>query len=181
MEQAEIVDPTKIKTCHWIYEYDSKFQGKYCNTGKWMLHYHNNELDKMWKIVVTKFRNGDLPGVIQMKCSTGLPNPRAYGKSMGMIMLYCNRSSDEERIKIIGKNIQKIMKYKRPMYYKTDEQTDRGTRATGQKKNSIYKMEEPGRIPCIAILKSGKKKGQKCGCKAKFPTNNPQYCGKHKT
>ena len=33
---------------------------------------------------------------------------------------------------------------------------------------------------CKALYKSGKKKGQQCGCKAKYPENKPMYCGKHK-
>ena len=33
---------------------------------------------------------------------------------------------------------------------------------------------------CIAKLGSGKRKGQRCGCKQKYPVENPEYCGRHK-
>ena len=34
---------------------------------------------------------------------------------------------------------------------------------------------------CQAILKNGKRRGQKCRCKAKFPQENPLFCGRHKS
>ena len=34
-------------------------------------------------------------------------------------------------------------------------------------------------IYCKALLKSGKRKGQECGCKVKYPEDNPLYCGRH--
>ncbi len=175
------LDPTKIKNTYWVYEDHPTISVVPSNIGKWMLHYYTNELNKMWRKATVLFRNKKFPGIIQMKCSTGLSNPRAYGSGkMGMIMLYCNKSNEEERITKIGKLIQTLMDYKKPMYYKTDEQTDKGTRATGQKKNSIYKIEEFGIKHCIAKLKSGKRKNKDCGCKARYPKNNPQYCGRHR-
>ena len=33
---------------------------------------------------------------------------------------------------------------------------------------------------CIAKLKSGERSGEQCGCKAKYPENDPKYCGRHK-
>ena len=33
---------------------------------------------------------------------------------------------------------------------------------------------------CQAILKNGKRRDQKCRCKAKFPQENPSFCGRHK-
>ncbi len=35
-------------------------------------------------------------------------------------------------------------------------------------------------IKCITLLKSGKRKGEECGCKAKYPVIQPLYCGRHK-
>ena len=46
----------------------------------------------------------------------------------------------------IGNNLVEQMKYTSNfgnMFYKTDEQTDQGTRATGNKSNSKYRIAVP--------------------------------------
>ncbi len=130
-----VLDPTKIKNAYWVHVYDSAYSNTPSNSGKWMLHFFNNQLYSKWTQALNLFQDENLPGVSGMKCSTGLINPRAYGSGkMGIIIFYCDRSSEEKRINEIGKQIQQLMDYDKPMYYKTDEQTEKGTRKTGQLK-----------------------------------------------
>ena len=105
-----------------------------------MLFYDKDKLDEKWETAKSLFHNGDLDGVEAMKVSTNFNNPRASSKSAGVIILYCNNSSDEEKIMAVGKVIRETLDYNIPMYYKTDEQTKVGTKATGQTKNHLYKL-----------------------------------------
>ena len=79
-----------------------------------------------------------------MKCSTAYENPRASG-SDGVIICYCGPPGDEDAVLDYGENLAMKMKYTSSngwMYYKTDLQTEAGTRATGATNNTTY------RTPC---------------------------------
>jgi hypothetical protein len=136
--------PSEINDLPWLYEENHEivqdlFDGD-LNTGKWMLFYDRKYMDNKWLEINKLYRNKELDGVIKMKCSTFYDNPRASGKS-GVIILYCNNSDNEYRIKDIGKNIMKLLSYNKTIYYKTDSQTRLGTIATGQTNNHLYKID----------------------------------------
>ena len=72
-------------------------------------------------------------GIPAMKCSKpSYTNPRASSQATKIIVFYCGPSSDEERMKSIGRTLIHIMRYKSPIankiYYKTDDQTRSGHR-----------------------------------------------------
>jgi hypothetical protein len=133
--------PTRITHSYWVSEF-SKTERPNKDVGKWMLFYPKSELDGMWQTFHGLFILGKLPGVVGMKCSTGKSNGRASDKSEGVIILYCNDSKNEPSILAIGKTIlSHIGAYRGSyIYYKTDEQTGAGTRATGTTRNHIYKL-----------------------------------------
>lgn len=125
----------------WLCEnnYDTAYGN---DVGKWMLFYEKPIMDVNWILAKEKYNENKLVGVISMKCSTNYVNPRASSGSSGVIILYCNSSTNEENIKNIGRNILTQLNYihQKTIYYKTDLQTKNGTCATGNKINSSYSL-----------------------------------------
>jgi len=113
------------------------------NVGKWMLFYPNSKMNDSWILAKKLFDNNELYGVISMKCSTAYKNPRASSKNNGIIILYCSDSDNESEIMKIGKNILNKFKYiENPtIFYKPNEMTNNGTRATGCRCNHKYVLE----------------------------------------
>lgn len=134
--------PSETYDTFWLFEKGNTSHTN--NVGKWMLFYRNDDLDDKWELIKQLFRSDKLSGVISMKCSTAKENPRSSDNSSGVIILYCNNSDDEKKIMEIGQRIVNEMKYceydQNFLYYKTDLQTSLGTRATGQKKNWLYRL-----------------------------------------
>ena len=133
--------PLEVSDSPWLYE--NKNDGiKSVDTGKWMLYYDKSLMNEAWNIAKKLYRENKLDGVTSMKCSTAYENPRASTLEKGIIILYCNNSSNEETIMDIGKKIIEMFDYKenKIIYYKTDLQTSEGTIATGSKKNHTYKL-----------------------------------------
>ena len=131
----------EVSDSPWLYE--NKNDGvKSVDTGKWMLFYDKSLMNEAWNIAKKLYRENKLDGVNSMKCSTAYENPRASTLEEGIIILYCNNSSNEETIMNIGKKIIEMFDYKEQkiIYYKTDLQTREGTIATGSKKNHTYKL-----------------------------------------
>jgi hypothetical protein len=110
--------------------------------GKWMLFYDKKFINEAWILATKLYRENTLDGVISMKCSTAYVNPRASSVNSGVIILYCQSSSNENQIMQIGKEILELMNFRESnyIYYKTDFQTHEGTRATGCKKNYTYRL-----------------------------------------
>tara|TARA_Y100001958_G_C21213971_1_gene539458 strand:- start:1172 stop:1657 length:486 start_codon:yes stop_codon:yes gene_type:complete len=110
--------------------------------GKWMLFYDKLLMNDAWSCTKKLFRENKLTDIISMKCSTAFENPRASTLDEGVIILYCSDSSNKEKIMNVGKNILKLLNYKKRkyIYYKTDNQSRNGTRATGTEKNYEYKI-----------------------------------------
>lgn len=109
--------------------------------GKWMLFVKDSDVDKFWLIACFCYVNRELHGVISMKVSTFIYNPRASNASQKVICFYTQDPFDEEYTKNIGINIIDKLNLKNTVIvYKLNEQTKNGTRATGQKNNSIYKI-----------------------------------------
>jgi len=135
--------PLEVNCSPWLYE--SNNEDIMVDSGKWMLFYNKSLMNEAWKKAKKMYRENKLDGVISMKCSTLYENPRASTLEKGIIILYCNNSSNEKTIMNIGKNIIKMVDYKEStyIYYKTDFQTIEGTIATGRKQNHTYKLFNP--------------------------------------
>lgn len=118
----------------------------YEDTGKWMLFFNNHLMNEKWKLATKLFDDNELFGVISLKCSTRFKNPRASDNNTGVIIFYCNDSTDEPFIMNIGQIIMSKLCYKRDMYYKTDNQTHLGTAATGIRGNYSYCLKYQGII-----------------------------------
>jgi hypothetical protein len=133
--------PLEVSDYPWLYE-NKNDDVKRVDTGKWMLFYNKSLMNEAWNIAKKLYIENKLDGIISMKCSTAYENPRASTLEEGIIMLYCNNSSNEEIIMNIGEKIIKMFDYKEKqiIYYKTDLQTKEGTIATGSKKNHTYKL-----------------------------------------
>ena len=94
--------PLEVSDIPWLYEINNEGV-KYVDTGKWMLFYDKSLINEAWVISKKLYRENKLDGVISMKCSTAYENPRASTLDEGIIILYCNNSSNEETIINIGK------------------------------------------------------------------------------
>lgn len=134
-----IQKPMSVKHDHWIYESNESILS--VKTGKWMMFFNEHAINKKWKTAVELFRMKKLPGIISMKCSTALKNPRASSESMKVIIFYCNKSNEMERIMKNGHNIMNKLNYQADMFYKTDMQTLTETKTANSKKNYLYKIE----------------------------------------
>jgi len=133
-------NPSSIYAHPWLYEKSN--ETIYFDCGKWMLYYNKFLIDEAWKLAKNLHRNNKLDDIISMKCSTNYTNLRTTNHSDSVIILYCNDSSNENKILDIGKKIIELFKYKENnyIYYKTDLQTDEGTYATGNNNNYTYKL-----------------------------------------
>lgn len=133
--------PLEVSDSPWLYENNNE-GAKSVDTGKWMLFYDKSLMNEAWVLAKKLYRENKLDGVKSMKCSTVYENPRAATLDEGIIILYCNNSSNEETIMNIGQKIIEMFDYKenKIIYYKTDLQTREGTIATGSKKNHTYKL-----------------------------------------
>ena len=119
--------------------------------GKWMLFYQPEEINTKWNMLKNMYAENKLKGVVSMKVSTARPNPRSSSHHYA-VMLYTQGTDDQ--LLITGRAIANTIGYQSPiesngyMFYKTDNMTALGTRATGRYLNhkmSIYvgKMEYP--------------------------------------
>lgn len=128
-----------------VYDFPWLYETKHIDTGKWMLFYNKSLMNDAWTTATTLYRENKLVGVKSMKCSTMYENPRADNLDEGVIILYCSESSKSDLIMNIGKLILELFDYKEKqyIYYKTDEQTREGTRATGTLKNYTYQLFNP--------------------------------------
>ena len=127
--------PMNTHDAYWLFE---RGNGKSStDTGKWMLFCPNDTMNDKWKSIKQMCKDG------KIKCSTGKENPRSSCSKSGIIILYSYHSADEEWITTVGNNSLATLYYHECpyMYYKTDEQTFQGTRATGCNKNYTYRLK----------------------------------------
>jgi hypothetical protein len=132
--------PTETTDQYWVYHGISSIEPK--DVGKWMLFYPTSTLDLKWVEFCSLYDESKLPGILSMKCSTSLKNSRSSNDSEGVIILYCNNSSNETEILNIGNRlVPYIQDYLgKTIYYKTNIQTRAGTIATGSISNHTYKI-----------------------------------------
>lgn len=144
------VKPSGVDNFGWIYCVDediheqeqSKFDPDL--NGKWMMFFKKGvEMDGKWKQACDLYRQGKLDGITSMKVSTLMHDPvRTSNTANGVICFYCGPSNDQSALMIYGKNLLRNIAYDCTfMRYKSDEQTMGGTVATGQKINSMYKIQ----------------------------------------
>ncbi|XP_044730495.1 uncharacterized protein LOC123293675 [Chrysoperla carnea] len=170
LKPTEIFDVESIR--HPIIETTTESQLKYKeieNGGKWLMFINKSKLDEVWEKCCKLYDEGQLTGVSNIRSSTNYKIPKnRFSNKTGVIRFYCVPSANNEtEIMEIGKNILKLIPYQSDsgyMTYKSDEQTKRGTRQTGQKINHLYKLEVPRRLPAedfdkmikdFAALKTG--------------------------
>lgn len=140
--------PSDVNDFPWLICADDTLEEKYCDgqaTGKWMMFFPKTELDSKWLEACDLFRQGKLTGIYQMKVSTFYENKRASNKSDGVLIFFCGPANNGSLMVEYGENLLKYIDY-RPhfggkIYYKSNEQTTLGTRATGQKKNHLYEIK----------------------------------------
>ncbi len=114
--------------------------------GKWMQFHTKAVMDEKWVEAVKLYRSGKLTGIHSMKVSTMQDNPRSNDQKTGVIIFYCGPEDEEDTVMSIGQNLLKHTDYRTSwghMYYKSDWQTQLGTRATGNKSNSKYRIPVP--------------------------------------
>ena len=136
-----MLNPTTVTDRYWLREVLPVDEVN--NPGKWLLFFPPDRVDDGWEEIRQMFLDGELPGVIQVKVSTAKPSNRKSGTDY-VGCLHCNHSSDDRGIKDIGRAILERTGYveKPYIYYKSDEQTEAGTRATRGRKsvNHLYKL-----------------------------------------
>ena len=135
-----MVTPTETTNWYWVYHGKASIELK--DVGKWMLFYPKSKLDSKWAEFCSLYDETKLPGVLSMKCSTSLKSSRSSNDTEGVIILYCNNSSNETEILNIGNHlVPYIQDYpSKTIYYKTDIQTRAGTIATGAITNHTYRI-----------------------------------------
>ncbi|KAF9900851.1 hypothetical protein BX616_002473, partial [Lobosporangium transversale] len=136
---AKVSIPTQTFDTYWLWaKSPSKDFVSGPRTGKWMLFYDKSVLDDKWAAVKRLVEQDLLGGVA--KCSTAMENPNATSSKSGVIIVYTPDYQDEEDVYRIAAILHEKLDYKKPMYYKTDEQTYAGAyRKTGSTKNHIYR------------------------------------------
>lgn len=142
--------PTEVTDYPFLFCSDDQIRSKYAHVeswGKWMMFFQKDKLDEKWAAACELYHQGKLTGIASMKVSTAFDNDRASDKNTGVIIFYCGPPNDRVAMMEYGKNLLKEFPYETKfgnMYYKSDEQTALGTRATGRKKNSLYQIPVPG-------------------------------------
>jgi hypothetical protein len=131
--------PSKNVKDFWIHFKGNETTENYDQTihGKWMMFIDGKDIDKKWKTAKMLAMDGNFE-FYDMKVSTKRPNPRASSKEY-VIIVYTNGT--EESILKAGKKIARLMNYESlqgRMYYKTEEQTVKGTVKTGTHNNTTF-------------------------------------------
>jgi len=146
--------PSQVSDQYWIHEIPPGRVGP--TDGKWMLFYLNKDIDAVWRKAKSLFRKGRLIGISAMKVSTARENSRSSDSNSQVLICYCGPVNDEVNVTRYGERLLTEMDY-RPfntnpyVYYKSDQQTMAGTRATGQGKNHLYKIRVPVRSQAALV------------------------------
>ena len=120
---SEIVDS------FWIHYVKQNGFGK--RNGKWMLYFHNEDIDQAWTKSKQLFNKGKLPGVDSMKVQRKDCNSKDF--FLKNMIFYCKPADTKEAILSVGRIIIDKMNYRSPMgsiIYKSNE-------------GEIYKLDTP--------------------------------------
>ena len=149
MPKQDRIPPMSDKENLFIEERNEAIASMYDDKGKlgkWMMFFDVKYLDAMWKKALTLYYKGKLTGIQSIKTSTAAKNPRAGETKSGAIRFKCGPSDDEQLMKSYGRNLIKRFNYCDSfgfISYKTDEQSEMGTRATGNRRNFVYRLGVP--------------------------------------
>ncbi|XP_018013058.1 uncharacterized protein LOC108670119 [Hyalella azteca] len=149
-----------------IEEIAAKYKFHESLRGKWMMFFENESMNDMWAKAVELYSAGELPGVISIKASTAAHCARSSDPSCGAIRFKCGPLTDRELVLQYGQQLVKKMQYCDTLgfvAYKTDGQSRIGTKATGTKKNYLYRLP----VPTYAYLQ------QRSGMSSELPTELP--------
>ena len=119
------------------------------NQGAWMMFHPIDMVDDMWKKLYDLYYNDELPDVTYIKTSTARYNPRASRTGISVLMAFCRPWQDEKLIKRVGYNLALKMAHfssHNYMFFKPNFMIGQGTRATGRKINSYYRIPVPQTI-----------------------------------
>ena len=159
--QAVAGVPTQEHNAYWLYvtramldpdatdvddEAGSGDEGVQSTSGKWMLFYRPDRVDRYWLRAVELLGSRQLVGVHAMKVSTARPNPRASSNAH-VLIFYVKPCTNRAKVMAAGHRILELFSeystLTNYLYYKTDVQTLGGTRATGQTRNWLYRIRLP--------------------------------------
>jgi len=99
--------------------------------GKWLVYVPKTELNHTWSKVKSLL---PIEGVVLCKASTNRPHSHAFNVTTGVIMVYCANMHEDGILKI-GHYLIAHLDYRSPfgrMYYKTEQQSREGSRATNR-------------------------------------------------
>lgn len=125
-----------------MYPYDSSLGGK------WIFFVRIASMESLWKKACSFYRKGELLGIRSLKASTAKPNPQRTTTEEGVIIFHCGPHNNSELMIRYGTNLVSTLNYFNIcgfISYKTDEQSTRGTRASGYSSNSCYTLPVPRR------------------------------------
>ena len=154
---AEADGPLSVKDDLWLAHYNDEQWFRWFadghDHGKWMLFYDEEKLEEAWKKAKWLYDEERLDGIFALEVSTGAEGSFRYQKNgSGVIIFHCGPTSNEQKMVEYGEKVVNLMDYHfgsqrthghHPplVYFKTDEMTSFGTRATGQIKNHLYKIK----------------------------------------
>lgn len=117
--------------------------------GIWMLYFDRAEINDMWIKAYKLYITNELEGIVSMITSTAVNASRATNpERSGVIRFQCGPSDDEARMLNYGFKLVQKMGYISAagfVAFKTDQQSNLGTAATGQPKNYTYRLIVPTR------------------------------------
>ena len=115
--------------------------------GKWMLFYKEKYMDASWYFARKFYSQGRLRGITRMRTSTAAKDSSVPDNNFGVIRFYCGPSDNEHLMKRYGRNLVNVMKYYSRygfVAYKSNEQSQEGTRFTGNRTNNyLYRIAVP--------------------------------------
>ncbi len=152
-----LTKPSKDTTHYWQIHQSSQTEHRGDDIfGKFLLFYDNfDELDIQWARVKVALDHCLLPCINICKCSTAMPNPRASfaTRDGGVIILYCPFLSTSD-LYAIGLTIIDLFQYHHPrgqVSFKTNEQTQNGTMATGSRNNELFAVKCPTNLNPVSV------------------------------
>ena len=95
--------------------------------GKWMMFFKNKEIKEAWDQATAAMKY--LKSISHLKLSK-YPKKDTY-----VICYYCGPSNDEHKVMKQGYNILKHVKYDKPLYYKSNKQSEKRGKV-----NHLYKI-----------------------------------------
>ena len=142
-------NPTEVFDVSWIRYSEENIASKYASilqgsTGKWMMFFEIKDLDEKWNLAKRCYRERKLNGIMRLEVSTMFDSPKRFPGQHGVILFYCGPCSNEELMKDYGRNLLIHIPYPNStgmLSYKSFSQSVLGTRATGNKSNSLYQIK----------------------------------------